>query len=87
MYVHMLCVIINVCQSICPASYSINIIINFRDNLKIYFNPSLPKIESGVAVGEFRDASKEFVYDHSYWSVHKTDRHFASQEQVRTNTA
>ena len=64
------------------------IIINFRNNFKIiYFNPSLPKVESGVAVGEFRDASKEFVYDHSYWSVHKTDRHFASQEQVRTNTA
>lgn len=29
-----------------------------------------------------RDASKEFVYDHSYWSVNKDDPHFANQDQV-----
>lgn len=37
---------------------------------------------SGLAVGETRDDSKEFEYDHSYWSVDTSDSHFTSQEQV-----
>ncbi|XP_019864249.1 PREDICTED: kinesin-like protein KIF16B, partial [Amphimedon queenslandica] len=40
------------------------------------------KSEAAVAVGEMRDASKEFIYDHSYWSVSSDDSHFASQEQI-----
>ncbi len=37
---------------------------------------------SGVAVGQTRDDSKEFEYDHSYWSVDSRDTHFIGQEQV-----
>lgn len=36
----------------------------------------------GVAIGETRDDSKEFKYDHSFWSVDKQDLHFVTQEQV-----
>ena len=36
----------------------------------------------GVAVGEKRDDSKEFKYDHSFWSVDSNDVHFITQEQV-----
>ena len=41
---------------------------------------------SGVAIGETKDRSKEFVYDHSYWSVEPQDTHYISQEQVIANT-
>lgn len=41
---------------------------------------------SGVAIGETKDRSKEFVYDHSYWSVNPQDTHYISQEQVIVNT-
>ncbi len=37
---------------------------------------------NGVAVGEKRDDSKQFEYDHSYWSVDAQDPHFTTQEQV-----
>lgn len=40
------------------------------------------KTVSGLAVGETRDDSKEFEYDHSYWSVDTSNDHFVSQEQV-----
>lgn len=40
------------------------------------------KTVSGIAVGETRDDSKEFEYDHSYWSVDSSNGHFISQEQV-----
>ena len=43
------------------------------------------KTVSGIAVGETRDDSKEFEYDHSYWSVDTSDNHFISQEQVLHN--
>lgn len=43
---------------------------------------TLFKSKAGITVGELRDASKVFVYDHSYWSVNKSDHHFASQEQI-----
>ena len=36
----------------------------------------------GVAVGETRDDSKLFEYDHSFWSVETQDLHFVNQEQV-----
>ena len=36
----------------------------------------------GIAVGETKDDSKQFKYDFSYWSVHPTDAHYVSQEQV-----
>lgn len=42
---------------------------------------------SGIAVGETRDDSKEFEYDHSYWSVNASDDHFISQEQVLNTMA
>ena len=29
--------------------------------------------------------AKEFVFDHSYWSVNVTDDHFADQEEVSCN--
>lgn len=41
---------------------------------------------SGIAVGETRDDSKEFEYDHSYWSVDTSGDHFVSQEQVHNGT-
>jgi kinesin family protein 16B len=53
------------------------VVLEMRDKSTILF-----KSESGVAVGELRDASKEFIYDHSYWSVYKDDPHFTSQEQI-----
>jgi hypothetical protein len=37
---------------------------------------------AGIAIGETRDQSKEFVYDYSYWSVDPKDAHFVSQEKV-----
>ena len=37
---------------------------------------------AGIAVGETRDQSKEFVYDYSYWSFDPRDAHFVSQEKV-----
>lgn len=45
------------------------------------------KTVSGIAVGETRDDSKEFEYDHSYWSVDTGDDHFVSQEQVLYSVA
>ncbi len=35
-----------------------------------------------MVVGETRDDSKEFKYDHSFWSVDDKDTHFITQEQV-----
>lgn len=37
---------------------------------------------AGVAVGETRDDSKAFEYDHSFWSVDSQDLHFVTQEMV-----
>ena len=37
-----------------------------------------------MAVGQAKDASKEFVYDFSHWSVRPTDLGFASQNKVDT---
>ena len=37
-------------------------------------------------MGETRDDSKEFEYDHSYWSVDSQDSHFITQEQVEQLT-
>ena len=45
------------------------------------------KTVSGIAVGETRDDSKEFEYDHSYWSVDTSNDHFVSQEQVLNTVA
>ena len=45
------------------------------------------KTVSGIAVGETRDDSKEFEYDHSYWSVDTRNDHFVSQEQVLNTVA
>ena len=39
-----------------------------------------------MAVGQAKDASKEFVYDFSHWSVRPTDLGFASQNKVETCT-
>ena len=32
----------------------------------------------------FQSEDKDFTYDFSYWSADSSDRHFASQEQVKT---
>ena len=31
-------------------------------------------------------SAKEFVFDHSYWSVNKDDNHFVEQEKVRSSS-
>lgn len=45
--------------------------------------PLASQSREGVIVGEMKDASKQFVYDHSYWSVDPRDTHYITQEQVR----
>ncbi len=32
-----------------------------------------------------RERVKQFTFDHSYWSVERSDSHYASQAQVRTD--
>ena len=38
--------------------------------------------EQSAEIADSRERGKLFTFDHSYWSVRKGDKHYASQQQV-----
>ena len=56
----------------------------FASIMSLLFFHSQTSLSSAKAGG--RCMAKEFVFDHSYWSVQSTDDHYADQEMVSRMT-